>query len=125
MEPLHRHRSSLEGVIDFSESTWRVLSADERDKAQTVFYDIINHFEGPSNSTKDKPYDRIKLVRLTYEHSLSDDPRCPFLQEFFRFVNATIDDCINFDDETRVDEIRSGLNSFADFLVDNFFLPRW
>ncbi|KAI8711324.1 HNHc domain-containing protein [Fusarium sp. LHS14.1] len=122
MEPLHCHRSSLEGVIDFSESTWRVLSADERDKTQAVFHDIINHFEGTSTSTKDKPYDRINLVSLTYEHSPSEDPRCPFLQEFFRFVNTTVDDCINFDDETRVDEIRSGINSFADFLVDNFFL---
>ncbi|KAM6529271.1 hypothetical protein FALCPG4_007418 [Fusarium falciforme] len=68
MEPLRRHRSSLERVIDLSESTWRVLSSAEREKAQTVFYDIINRFEGTSNSTKDMPYDRIKLVRLTYEH---------------------------------------------------------
>lgn len=65
------------------------------------------------------------LPGVTYEHSLSDDPRRPFLQEFFRFVNITIDNYITFDDETRVDEIRSGVNSFADFLLDNFFLPPW
>lgn len=124
MGPLRRHRSSLEGVIDLSECTWRPLSPVESDKAKAAFYNIINYFDDSSNSTEEKPYNRTKLVRLTYEYSHSDDPRCPFLQEFLRFVNIAIDDCIDFNDEAAVDGIRSGLNSFADFLVDNFFLPR-
>ncbi|KAI8710598.1 hypothetical protein NCS52_01560100 [Fusarium sp. LHS14.1] len=123
MGPLYRHRSSLEGVIDFSESTWRLLSPIESDKAKAAFYDIVNHFEDCSSPSEEKGYNRTKLVRLTYEFSRSDDPRCPFLQEFLRFVNVAIDDCIDFNDEAVLDEIRSGLKSFADFLVDNFFLP--
>ncbi|KAI8648931.1 HNHc domain-containing protein [Fusarium sp. Ph1] len=107
MGPHRRHRSSLEGDIDLSESTWRPLNPVERGKAKAAFYDIR----------------RTKLVRLTYEYSRSDDPRCPFLQEFLRFVNISIDDSINFDDKATVDKIRSGLNSFADFLLNNFFLP--
>ncbi|KAM0421191.1 hypothetical protein ACHAPT_011083 [Fusarium lateritium] len=100
------------------------MSPVERDKAQASFYDIIHHFESsPSSSSNKEPYDRTKPVRLTYEYSRSDDPRCPFLQEFLRFVDIAIDESIDFDNETVVDKIRSGMSSFADFLVDNFFLP--
>ncbi|RSL77561.1 hypothetical protein CEP52_017705 [Fusarium oligoseptatum] len=123
MGPLRHHRSSLEGVIDLSESTWRPLSPIESDKAKAAFYDIVNHLEDCSSPSEEKGYNRTKLVRLTYEYSRSDDPRCPFLQEFLRFVNVAIDDYIDFNDEAVVDKIRSGLKSFADFLVDNFFLP--
>ncbi|KAH6955948.1 hypothetical protein BKA56DRAFT_602553 [Ilyonectria sp. MPI-CAGE-AT-0026] len=120
--PHHRHQSSLEGVIDFSPSIEHPLSPDQRDKADGVFTGIINHFEG--SSTADKPYNRAKLVRMTYEYARSEDSRCNFLQAFFGSVNITMDDSIDFNDETVEEEIHSSLNSFADFLVDNFFLPR-
>ncbi|SCO92554.1 uncharacterized protein FRV6_16682 [Fusarium oxysporum] len=38
-------------------------------------------------------------------------------------VDITIDGVIDLDDETVEEEIRLALNAFADFLVDNFFLP--
>ncbi|KAH6952309.1 hypothetical protein EDB80DRAFT_268540 [Ilyonectria destructans] len=115
--PHRRHRTSLEGVIDPSACGG---SPHERDRAQAVFYSIVNHFE---RVTVEKPYNRPRLVRLIYEHARSEDSRWLVLQEFFTSVNILMDASIDFDDATVVKEVGSNMNSFADFLVNNFFLP--
>ncbi|EXM13778.1 hypothetical protein V3481_017334 [Fusarium oxysporum f. sp. vasinfectum] len=118
--PHHRHQSSLEGFIDFSTVASPSFNPDELDKAAGVLRRVIEHFE-PSST--EKPYNRPRLVRLTYEHARSDQSKSNFLHAFLGAVNITIDEVIDLDDEAVEEEIRLALNAFADFLVDNFFLP--
>ncbi|CVL09111.1 uncharacterized protein FMAN_14250 [Fusarium mangiferae] len=118
--PHHRHQSSLEGFIDFSTGASPSFNPDELDKGAGVLRLVIEHFEPLST---EKPYNRPRLVRLTYEHARSDQSKSNFLHAFLRAVDITIDGVIDLDDEMVEEEIRLALNAFADFLVDNFFLP--
>ncbi|KAI0412237.1 hypothetical protein F5X98DRAFT_367467 [Xylaria grammica] len=101
--PHNRHQPSLGGIIDFSLE--QPLGADERVSARRRFYPIVNHFEGKeknnssSGSGGSNPYNRLALVRLTYEYAA-----------FFRSMALSITG-------------ETSLHSFADYLLDNFFLP--
>lgn len=70
-------QSSLEGIIHFS--TEQPLGASERTRARDTFYRIIEHVEtanaGRGGSSKGDEYNRALLVRLTYEHARSENPR--------------------------------------------------
>ncbi|KAH7204868.1 uncharacterized protein BKA55DRAFT_291464 [Fusarium redolens] len=118
--PHHRHQSSLEGTIDFSPRPSPFFSPDELDKAAGILRRLVEHFEPLST---EKPYNRPRLVRLTYEHARSDQSKFNFLHAFLGTVNITIDEVFDLNDETKKNKILSALNTFADFLVDNFFLP--
>ena len=85
--PLHRHQSSLEGVLDFSAEV--SLSADQRARASHQFHHIVRHFEFPAET---RPYSRPLLVRYTYEYARSQESRDVFLQAFFRSMRLSIDD---------------------------------
>ncbi|WXC64574.1 hypothetical protein SNK03_010384 [Fusarium graminearum] len=104
--PLHRHQSSLEGILDFSSQP--PLDPSHRDCAKRRFDQIINHFEEDEGSRagRDK-YDRVKLVSLTYEHSTNETSKDRLLAAFFAFAGLPIatDEEINFDDLTRRDEL--------------------
>ncbi|KAI2601881.1 hypothetical protein GGR54DRAFT_578791 [Hypoxylon sp. NC1633] len=116
--PLHRHRSSLEGVINFfSEAP---LETAQRAIAKRRFYRIIEHFETSSNNSDSSPYKRPQLVRFTYEHALSEESRDNLLIAFFRAMALSMED-----DNQSIDfeELRLIFFSFADHLLDNFFLP--
>jgi hypothetical protein len=123
--PHHRHQSSLEAVIDFSSSV-QPLETEQRVRATQIFHQIIDHCE-PSQ-TKNGPYKRISLVRLTYEYALSRDS---FLTYFFKYITGetsfsiALSRFVDFDDwnSERKNELALGLTDFADYLVDNFFLP--
>jgi hypothetical protein len=132
VSPHHRHQSSLEGVIDFSDQH---LHPDERNRATRIFNRIINYYE-PSQ-TKNGPYKQITLLRATYEYALSRDN---FLKLFFLYIgreshlteqlsesnfSQTLSHFVNFDSITaeQKDELGKSVSAFADYLVDNFFLP--
>ena len=119
--PYFCHQASLEGIIDFSPST--EPEPDQLANTQRIFNQIINHYE-PSQ-TKNGPYKRITLVRLTYEYALSEISRNKFLKYFFDFVQISTEKDIHIDDwdAKQKNELESSLTSFADFLVNNFFLP--
>ncbi|KAF5986036.1 hypothetical protein FBULB1_2600 [Fusarium bulbicola] len=85
-----------------------------------ILHRVIDHFEPLSTG---KPYNRPRLVRLTYEHARSDQSKSNLLHAFLGEVNITIDQVIDLDDETVEEETHLALNAFADFLVNNFFLP--
>ncbi|KAF4333192.1 hypothetical protein FBEOM_13000 [Fusarium beomiforme] len=119
--PHHRHQASLEGFIDFSPGASPLFNPDEIDTAAGILRRVIEHFEPLST---EKPYNRPRLVRLTYEHARSDQSKSNFLHAFLGALNLTIDEVFDLNDETMKNEILSALNTFADFLVDNFFLPR-
>ncbi|KAH7187728.1 hypothetical protein DER44DRAFT_125956 [Fusarium oxysporum] len=79
--PHHRHQSSLEGFIDFSTGASPSFNPDELDKGAGVLRRVIEHFEPLST---EKPYNRPRLVRLTYEHARSDQSKSKFLHAFLR-----------------------------------------
>lgn len=121
--PHHRHQSSLEGVIHFSPEL--PLDAGQRARAKGKFYSIVNHFEADAikSGNTSNPYDRPKLVRLTYEYALSEESRDIFLRAFFQAMALSMDGTDDFD-LNNDEELRSVLFSFADYLFDNFLLPR-
>lgn len=125
--PLHRHQSSLEGILDFSATP--PLEADQRLQARQRFYHIINHFEAypDSKNSSNNQYDRVKLVRLTYEHARSEESKGNFLRAFFQSMTLPIggkgEDDIDFSDADLTAGLRTSLFGFAEYLFDNFFLP--
>ncbi|KAK2813886.1 hypothetical protein FQN50_000287 [Emmonsiellopsis sp. PD_5] len=133
----HRHQASLERILDLSVV---MLSAAERADADATFNSLISHAE-PLQGTS--PYKKATLVRLTYEHARSKDT---FLRQFFLFVdhNSHSDDDIQpvFEDglarfqgfvsqgfvsQTSAPSLKREaegvIDSFAEYLFQNFFLP--
>jgi hypothetical protein len=131
----HRHQTSLEGIMSidgtpgslgFEPLEPQPLERAQLDRATHVFNQIVNHYE--PLQTKNGPYKRITLVRVTYEYTLSRDD---FLRYFFLEMERDSDFpqalalFADFDswDIQRKNELASRLSAFADFLLDNFFLP--
>ncbi|OJD20479.1 hypothetical protein ACJ73_08186 [Blastomyces percursus] len=116
----HRHQSSLEGIINFPPP--QPFAPDQRARAQRRFYDIINHFNAVDNSRR-HGYRRALLLRYTYEYSRSELSQDTFLRAFFQSMKVDVEENIDFDDEELEDQVGSNLATFADLLIDNFFLP--
>ncbi|ATY66725.1 hypothetical protein A9K55_000502, partial [Cordyceps militaris] len=116
-----RHRDSLEGLIEFSSSP--PLTEEARNQAETRFYAIVDHFrdQNPSNDE----YDRTALVRYTYEYALTEKAKYNLLQAFFGSLTIPLTDTVDVDltNKQRENEIWSNLAGFADYLLNNFFLP--
>jgi hypothetical protein len=117
--PHHRHQSSLEGWPSSSEP----LEPKQRAEATRIFNQIIDHCE-PSQ-TRNGPYKRITLIRLTHQYALSEISRDSFLKYFFQYMAIPMEEESHFDtwDTERKSELVLSLAAFADYLVDNFFLP--
>ncbi|KAI1926971.1 hypothetical protein LOZ64_000103 [Ophidiomyces ophidiicola] len=108
---------SLENIIDFS--SFIPLTADQRSQAHDRFYAVINHFSAPNTK---EGYSRPLLVWYMFEYARSELSQDIILRVFFEFLNLGLtsdDDDIDFDDQLGI-----GLTTFADFLIDNFFLLR-
>ncbi|KKZ61579.1 hypothetical protein EMCG_00562 [[Emmonsia] crescens] len=117
VHPKHRDQSSLESIINFSPP--QPFTPVQRARAQRRFYDIINHFNAV-DSSKRHGYSPTLLLRYTYEYSRSELSQDVFLQALFRSLEVDIEEeHINLNDEKLGDQ----LTSFADFLIDYFFLP--
>ncbi|KAK0628492.1 hypothetical protein B0T17DRAFT_652329 [Bombardia bombarda] len=114
--PFHRHQSSLEGVIDFF--TEPPLGTDQRTNAKRKFYHIVEYFEA-ANSSNSNHYSRPRLVHFTYDYALSEESRDNFLRAFFRAMALSIDG----EEDIDFQDLRSPFFGFADYLLDNFFLP--
>ncbi|KAK2736206.1 hypothetical protein FQN55_001738 [Onygenales sp. PD_40] len=129
----HRHQAVLDGGLDFSPPS---LSAAEQAQAQAVITSLFNHCEPLQSST---PYKKATLVRLTYEQCRSADL---FLQQFFIYFdgfccssgdtaiqpsfNQGLARCAGFSPQspaTQKQEVESVMDSFAEYLFNNFFLP--
>lgn len=93
--------------------------------AKDIFQQIIEYYEPTQN---ENGYKRVSLVRFTYEYAPSQDR---FLYQFFKFITeeSTFIDALshftNFRDWDigRKNELALHTAHFADFLVENFFLP--
>ncbi|GAB1312272.1 hypothetical protein MFIFM68171_02482 [Madurella fahalii] len=135
---LHRHKPSLEGIIDLSSTV--PLGPDQRAHARRKFYHIVQHFELEAMGTGDNrqitsnsrgnQYNRPLLVRLTYEQARSEESQDVFLCTFFCSVTLSLDvdhlardRDVEFEDKAIEADLRSALFGFAEYLIDNFFLP--
>lgn len=112
--PLHRHQSSFEGILNFS-SHPPPLETELRSRASRRFHDICQHFD---TGIPVDNYSRPRLVRFTYEHSLSPESRDYFLRVFFRAVDLEI----GGDEPVSFENVRPKFFQFGDHLFDNFFL---
>jgi hypothetical protein len=132
--PHHRHQSSLEGVIDFASP--QCLEPDQRNRATDLFNQIVAHCE-PSQ-TENNEYKRVTLIRVAHEYVISRDS---FLACFFLYIEQELhpgenvsEPCLSQAlshlanlaswDRERWNELATHVAAFADYLVDNFFLPR-
>ncbi|KAI0520691.1 hypothetical protein F5B22DRAFT_634978 [Xylaria bambusicola] len=123
--PLHRHQSSLEGVIDFSAEA--PLGTNQRSNAKPRFYRIVEHFGASSAIDNSVPplYELPRLVRCTYEYALSDEFRDNFLRAFFQAtaLSLTGQGDNNDGDLDNLEDSRSLFFGFASYLLDHSFLP--
>ncbi|KAL2016928.1 hypothetical protein VTK56DRAFT_2845 [Thermocarpiscus australiensis] len=130
--PHLRHQSSLESITDFQSAS--PLRPGARDRAKQRFYRITDHFEtaaenggngsdnggniGSGGGSSRPPYNRSRLIRLTYDHARSPLSQDKFLRTFFSAVELSMDG-----DEALDERIRLKFFGFADYLFNNFFLP--
>ncbi|KAL7620219.1 hypothetical protein AAE478_009212 [Parahypoxylon ruwenzoriense] len=102
-----------------SVSTEPPLGTDQRANAKRRFYRIVEHFDA-GNNDDGNPYSRSRLIRYTYEYAISEVSQDNFLRAFFRAMALSIDED---EDTDNFEPPRSGFFDFAEYLLDNFFLP--
>ncbi|ATY65388.1 hypothetical protein A9K55_002061 [Cordyceps militaris] len=119
--PHHRHQASLESIFRVSSSP--PLEAAQRNQAHGRFQEILDHYEGtvPPN----RQYKRPTLLRLTYHYTSEGKSKDNVLRAFFDAIGLSIDEntSVDFSDKETEERISVKLIGFADFLIDNFFLP--
>lgn len=109
------------------------LTPAELAQADDIFKKLISHCEPLQSS---QPYKKVTLVRLKYEHSRS---KHSFLRHFYDFLDTQSDQgppCLarglskfsTFGSAApapalQEKEAEGAIDSFADYLFDNFFLP--
>lgn len=98
--------------------TLSTMTPAERASVIGRFYQVITHCD--IEPTQDQ-YDRVKLVRFNYEYSSNQISQDNFLHAFFEFLKLPISNHVDFGN---TDELGTRLYEFADYLIDNFFLPR-
>lgn len=124
--PHFRHQSSLEGTLEEMLPCPEQFEPHQLKDAKNIFEQIIEYCE--PTQTKNGSYKRVSLVRLTYEYAPSQDK---FLYHFFKYIEeeSTFIDVLshfaNFRDWDigQKNELASYTARFADFLIENFFLP--
>ncbi|KAG8416385.1 hypothetical protein J3458_006975 [Metarhizium acridum] len=121
-KPLHRHQSSLEGFVNFSSST--PLQDTERLQARTLLYKIVQHYENQSNITTNSPYNRPKLLRLTFEYATTEESKDNVLRAFFNSIGLSMTGDVDLSCKKTEANVWFSIKGFADSLIDNFFLPR-
>lgn len=116
--PHHRHQASLEHVIDPVQPV--PLSATQRANARRILYQLVEAFEAADNVRGARvPFVYPRLVRYTYEYSLSDDSRDIFLRAFL----VAMEPGLNNDAVLDTESLKPRFTTFAAYLLDNFFLP--
>lgn len=123
--PLDRYLSPLEGVVNFHDI--HPLEPDRHAQAERKFLRIVRHYEAihdNSDSDTRHHYNRPLLIRVTYEYAQSEISRDIYLQTFLRSMSLSIvEDDVDLGSEDANMNLRTTLFGFADYLLDNFFLP--
>jgi hypothetical protein len=127
---LHRHQSSLEDVLNFSEPF--LLTPQQHQTARSLLNALTEHY-GPEQ-TSQKGYLPAKLIRSTFNYVASKDS---FLTFFFTYLHECLTE-VNSDialalsyfydfaswDADMQRKAMGAVEEFADFMVTQFFLPR-
>ncbi|OAX82145.1 hypothetical protein ACJ72_03501 [Emergomyces africanus] len=125
----HRHQSSLEGVLDFSEPF--SLTPQQFDSARSLL-DIFIRDYGLERATE-RVYKPAKLIQATLDYISSKDS---FLALFFTFLHENLagvtsnitlalsyfEDFSSWKPAAR-SGVRGAFEEFADYMVTQFFLP--
>lgn len=139
--PLHRHRSSLESILDLSAVPR--LHPDERTQAVSIFHKVISYcesYEAIQTLGKGRKYKRGRLLQLVYGHVISEHGRDNVLVYFLTTLTTSpyesvasdkdfpqvLDKLANFEtrSEEQKNQLLNRLQELADHIVDCFFLPR-
>ncbi|KAK3337681.1 hypothetical protein B0T19DRAFT_413287 [Cercophora scortea] len=122
----HRHQSSLEGINDLSDAAPIFENEEQRAQAIDRFRRIVAHLENteqqPASSRSCDEYNRPALVRLTFEYARSPESQDRVLNAFFQSLALGMLDDNNGSIDLS-DDLRTPVFSFADHLIDHFFLP--
>ncbi|KAK4170895.1 hypothetical protein QBC36DRAFT_369302 [Triangularia setosa] len=120
---LHRHQSSLEGIIDFCKAGPIFENDQQRSQAVSKFHRIVAFYENteqqPASSRYGDGYNRPALIRLTFEYARSPESQDKFLEAFFQSLALEMLD----DNDGEDASVRELFFGFADYLVHHFFLP--
>ncbi|EPE06821.1 hypothetical protein F503_03248 [Ophiostoma piceae UAMH 11346] len=122
----HKHQASLEDVIGVSLHQPVPLTPTERIQARATFRHVVDGFEqidnarGPNSNTRGFGYSQPRLIRGMHDFALSEESRDIFLRAFLSSMALPIDGNTQLDDLQELAPLFSG---FAEYLMDNFFLP--
>lgn len=97
------------------------MTADRRSHVEKRLGELLEYMGNDDSVKLCTKYRRDLLIRSTYEYSLSDTSKDKFLRYFFKYIELDMDDTEDIELDT---DLLETLKSFADFLVDNFYLPR-
>ena len=103
------------------------LEPQQRSRATDIFFQLIAHCK--RSQTNNGRYGRVTLVRLAFENAPSPDRfLCHIYQHVGReeSLSQTLLSLEKFQSwkAEQKSELAIRLNTFADYLFDNFFLPR-
>ncbi|KAL8396991.1 hypothetical protein RB594_003910 [Gaeumannomyces avenae] len=98
-------------------------------QAKTRMRHVLQHCEEASASQQPPPrqdYNHPALVRLTHEYAWSDESL--FLSSFFGHVGLPLegdvtDPDVDFNDPEVKARLCESVDAFAEYLMDNFFVP--
>jgi hypothetical protein len=133
--------SPLEGSVVFP--TEPPLSPGARDQARRRFYHIVDRFDSKcddngNGGVNGSQYKHAQLIRLTYNYAQPSASQDNYLRAFFCSLGLSLDNLdgensggednteniASEDIDSDLDEqVRSSFFGFADYLIDNFFLP--
>ncbi|KAL8367182.1 hypothetical protein RB599_010266 [Gaeumannomyces hyphopodioides] len=123
--PHHRHQSSLQGMLHAGTP---VMEEDTRAQADIRMRHILQHCEAAANQQPQQGYNHPALVRLTHDYARSDDSKSLFLSSFFGRLDLPLagdvtDSDVDFSDPEVKARLCKSVDAFAEYLMDNFFLP--
>lgn len=135
--PLHRHQSSLSGLLDFSEPF--SLAPQQNKAANTLLIKLIEDYG--LEQTGQRGYMPAMLIHTTFQH-VHAQSKDVFLNFFFLYIHdhlglvhenttgsdislvlAYLEGFSSFGTDQK-SIIQDALEGFADYMVDNFFSPR-
>ncbi|EER37830.1 conserved hypothetical protein [Histoplasma capsulatum H143] len=132
---LHQHQSSLEKVLEFSQSF--SLTAQQHRAATTLFRYLIQHYG--LEQTIQPGYKSAALIQATFEHVTSKDAFLLFLfSHIYKNLCSGVANPIDSDitvvlsffdgfsswDQNQKQNANGAIESFAEYIVENFLLPR-
>ncbi|QSS55924.1 hypothetical protein I7I53_03944 [Histoplasma capsulatum var. duboisii H88] len=131
---LHQHQSSLEKVLEFSQSF--SLTAQQHRAATTLFRYLIQHYG--LEQTIQPGYKSAALIQATFEHVTSKDAFLLFLfSHIYKNLCSGVANPIDSDitvvlsffdgfsswDQNQKQNANGAIESFAEYIVENFLLP--